>query len=135
MMTDEDIKRGMPFFEREDEREAWRREQGYSVMQSPEPCNRIPLPSELPPLATVGELRAQQPPEFLKNDGWFDIDVSKFYMDFTEAWQPPEYTLSYKGVMFAPLQGICGISGQAPDVQKRYQPDQKNQQQHEHRTC
>lgn len=79
---------------------------------SPEPCNRIPLP-ELPPLATVKELKAQQPPEFLKADGWFDIDVSKFYMDFTEAWQPPEYTLSYKGVMFAPLQGVCGISGQS----------------------
>ena len=79
---------------------------------SPEPCNRIPLP-ELPPLATVEELKGQQPPEFLKADGWFDIDVSKFYMDFTEAWQPPEYTLSYKGVMFAPLQGVCGISGQS----------------------
>ena len=92
------------------EREAF--EAVFCEQASPEPCNRIPLP-ELPPLATVEELKAQESPEFLKADGWFDIDVSKFYMDFTEAWQPPEYTLSYKGVMFAPLQGVCGISGQS----------------------
>lgn len=66
-----------------------------------------------PELATFEELQTQQPPDFLVADRWHDVDVSKYYMDFTEAWQPPEYTLSYKGVKFAPLQGVCGISGQS----------------------
>ena len=47
MMTDEDIRRGMPFFETEEEREAWRRDQGYSVSSSPETYDRIPLPEEV----------------------------------------------------------------------------------------
>lgn len=79
---------------------------------SPEPCNRIPLP-ELPPLATVEELKAQQPPEFLKADGWFDVDVSGDYLDFEEPYESPKYTLSYNGIAFAPLGGIHALTGQS----------------------
>lgn len=113
MMTDDDIKRGMPFFETEDEREAWRREHGYSVPPSPEPGKRIPLPSELPPLKTLEEIQAQQPPDFLKSDEWFGTDISKDFLDFTEPYQKPHYTLSKDGIPFAPLGGIHAITGQS----------------------
>ena len=81
----------------------------FCVPPCPEPCNRIPLPT----LPTVEQLQAQQQPEFLKSLAWFNVDVSSYYMDFAEAWQPPTFTLSYKGIKFAPLQGVCGLSGQS----------------------
>ena len=118
MMTDEDIRRGMPFFETEEEREAWRRDQGYSVSSSPETYDRIPLPEEvidtpLPRLATFEELKAQQPPDFLKADEWFDVDVSNDYLDFTKPYEKPHKTLSMDGIAFAPLKGIHALTGQS----------------------
>ena len=98
MMTDEDIRRGMPFFETEEEREAWRRDQGYSVSSSPETYDRIPLPEEvidtpLPRLATFEELKAQQPPDFLKAD----VLPAFNYLNNVQDEQKAEATY-YKGV-------------------------------------
>ncbi len=80
---------------------------------SPEPCNRIPLPSELPPLATVEELKTQQPPDFLAVDKWFDVDISKDYLDFTKPYEKPHKTLSMACIPFAPIGGIHALTGQS----------------------
>lgn len=114
MMTDDDIKRGMPFFETEDEREAWRREHGYSVPPSPEPGKRIPLPSEIPPLKTLEELQAQQPPDFLKSDEWFGTVIpDDKWLDFTQEYVKPNFALSFRGRPFARLGDVQIVSGQA----------------------
>lgn len=54
-----------------------------------------------------------QIPEFLRNDGWYEVDVSDYVLDFTEQYKPPMYTLSWNGIKFAPLGGIHNITGQA----------------------
>lgn len=54
-----------------------------------------------------------QIPEFLRNDGWYEVDVSDYVLDFTEQYKPPRYTLSRNGIKFAPLGGIHNITGQA----------------------
>lgn len=54
-----------------------------------------------------------QIPEFLRNDGWYEVDVSNYVLDFTEQYKPPMYTLSWNGIKFAPLGGIHNITGQA----------------------
>ena len=54
-----------------------------------------------------------QIPEFLRNDGWYEVDVSDYVLDFTEQYKPPRYTLSWNGIKFAPLGGIHNITGQA----------------------
>ncbi len=54
-----------------------------------------------------------QIPEFLRNDGWYEVDVSDYMLDFTEQYKPPRYTLSWNGIKFAPLGGIHNITGQA----------------------
>jgi KaiC/GvpD/RAD55 family RecA-like ATPase len=54
-----------------------------------------------------------QIPEFLRNDGWYEVDVSNYVLDFTEQYKPPRYTLSWNGIKFAPLGGIHNITGQA----------------------
>ena len=98
----------MPFFETEDEREAWRHEQGYSISASPEPQqNIIPLPS-------IEEIESTQSAlDFLKDDEWFGIDICQDYLDFTEPYEPPKYTLSFDGIPFAPLGGIHALTGQS----------------------
>lgn len=99
---------------------------------APEPKdNKIPLPpiavempteadieierqrAGLPPLSTLKETQAQQPPDFLKADEWFGTDISKDFLDFTEPYQKPHYTLSKDGIPFAPLGGIHAITGQS----------------------
>lgn len=54
-----------------------------------------------------------QVPEFLKGDEWFDIDVEPFKLDFREQYKPPRFTLSWRGIPFAPLGGIHNITGQS----------------------
>jgi len=71
-----------------------------------------PLP-ELPELQTYEQLKAQQPPDFLKADEWFNIDVSKDYLDFTKPYEKPHKTLSMNGIAFAPLKGIHALTGQS----------------------
>ena len=81
--------------------------------QSEKSVNGIPLPSELPELQTYEQLKAQQPPDFLIGDEWFDVDVSKDYLDFTKPHEKPHKTLSMDGIPFAPLKGIHALTGQS----------------------
>lgn len=83
----------------------------------------IPLPDDgnsgiLLPLPTEKELSAKIKAEseakaFLPDDDWFDVDVTGDYLDFAEPYEPPQYTLSYNGIAFAPLGGIHALTGQA----------------------
>lgn len=52
-------------------------------------------------------------PDFLQGDDWFQMDVIRYLLDFTEPYKPPRYTLSWKGIPFAPLGGIHNITGQS----------------------
>ena len=111
-MTDYDIKVGMPFLENPEQEDQWRREHADLYQQ---PTIGIPLPTNddncdlrLPPLA------AQQPPDFLKGDGWFEAVISdNEWLDFTEAYTKPNFALSFRGRPFARLGDVQVISGQA----------------------
>ena len=50
---------------------------------------------------------------FLVGDNWFDVDVEPWRLDFQKQYEAPRYTLSWRGVPFAPLGGIHAITGQA----------------------
>jgi KaiC/GvpD/RAD55 family RecA-like ATPase len=50
---------------------------------------------------------------FLASDRWFDVDVEPWRLDFQKQYEAPKYTLSWRGVPFAPLGGIHAITGQA----------------------
>lgn len=50
---------------------------------------------------------------FLAGDQWFDVDVDPWRLDFQKQYEAPRYTLSWRGVPFAPLGGIHAITGQA----------------------
>ena len=65
----------------------------------------IPLP---------GDNDAAPPtPIFLQGDDWFAVDVKPYQLDFTKAYEAPQYTLSWNGIPFAPRGGIHAITGQA----------------------
>ena len=64
--------------------------------------NKIPLPGQPEPT-----------PDFLQGDDWFSNNVEPYLLDFREAYKPPRYTLSWKGIPFAPLGGIHNITGQS----------------------
>lgn len=51
--------------------------------------------------------------DFLSGDNWTYNDVTPYLLDFREQYKPPRYTLSWKGVPFAPLGGIHNITGQS----------------------
>ena len=65
----------------------------------------IPLPGESDKKPT--------PPDFLLSDDWFFEDVESYRLNFNEPYKPPRFTLSWKGVPFAPLGGIHNITGQS----------------------
>lgn len=67
--------------------------------------NRIPLPGEQTPPETV--------PEFMKGDNWFQEDISSLWLDFTEPYKPPRWTLSHNGVPFANLGELHVITGKS----------------------
>ena len=70
--------------------------------------------SNLPPLPTAEEVREQQEGfNFLVGDNWMYDDVAPYLLDFREPYKPPRYTLSWKGIPFAPLGGIHNITGQS----------------------
>ena len=50
---------------------------------------------------------------FLSGDQWFDLDVEPWRLDFQKQYSAPRYTLSWRGIPFAPLGGIHAITGQA----------------------
>ena len=39
-----------------------------------------------------------QAPDFLQGDDWFFNNVEPYLLDFREAYKPPRYTLSWKGI-------------------------------------
>lgn len=67
--------------------------------------NKIPLPGE--------EDAKPLPPDFLKDDQWFEEDVSGLWLDFTKPYKPPRWTLSHDGTPFAKLGDLHVISGKA----------------------
>ena len=74
--------------------------------------NMIPLPGEqdMKPMA-------RQPDEdfksFMLQDEWQRMNTQPYELDFAEPYKPPRFTLSWKGVPFAPLGGIHNITGQS----------------------
>ena len=70
--------------------------------------------NKLPPLPTTEEIaKAQDGLDFLISDDWIYGDIGPYMLDFEEAYKPPRFTLSWKGVRFAPLGGIHNITGQS----------------------
>ena len=65
--------------------------------------NKIPLPSD-------GDAKPPKP-DFLQGDDWFDIDVSADFLDFTEPYKPPRYTMKRFDVPFANVGELHIISG------------------------
>lgn len=57
----------------------------------------VPLPSDAP--------------EFLKGDDWFGAEVDADFLDFTEPYTPPRYTLQRGDVKFANVGDLHIISG------------------------
>ena len=65
--------------------------------------NKIPLP---------GEHDAKPPkPDFLKDDKWFDIEIDDDFLDFTEPYKPPRYTMMRFDIPFANVGELHIISG------------------------
>lgn len=60
----------------------------------------IPLPGE-----------PEKAPDFLKDDKWFDVDISGDLLDFEEPYRPPRYTLERNGVKFADVGDLHIITG------------------------
>ena len=72
------------------------------------------LNPNLPPLPTAEELDANTVnTDFLKGDKWFDEDVTADFLDFTEQYSPPRYTLERYGVPFANIGELHVVSGKA----------------------
>ena len=62
--------------------------------------NKIPLPGQPEPK-----------PNFLKDDEWFDVDISADLLDFAEPYRPPRYTMEREGVPCADVGELHIISG------------------------
>ena len=62
--------------------------------------NIIPVPED-----------PQAPPDFLKGDGWFGIDIDDDFLDFSEPYKAPRYTMRRLGVPFANVGELHVISG------------------------
>ena len=75
--------------------------------------NKIPLPNE----QDVKRKPGRQPDEdfntFMLQDEWQRLDTTPYELDFAKPYKPPRFTLSWKGVPFAPLKGIHNITGQS----------------------
>ena len=65
--------------------------------------NGIPLPD-------AGDAKPNAP-NFLKDDEWFDVDISADLLDFAEPYRPPRYTMEREGVPFADVGELHIISG------------------------
>ena len=60
----------------------------------------------------LAERESVQVDEFLIDDQWFDADLEGNWLNPKDEYKRPKFTLSYKGVPFAPLGGIHGLTGQ-----------------------
>lgn len=72
--------------------------------------NNIPFPIDMP---NNGRVPTDEDLNFMPQDEWLWMDVDRYLLDFTEPYKPPKYTLSWKGVPFAPLGGVHNITGQS----------------------
>ena len=70
-----------------------------------ETTNGIPLPGQ--------EDAKPQAPDFLKDDNWFDENIESLWLDFSEPYQPPKWTLSHNGTPFANLGELHVITGKS----------------------
>ena len=52
-------------------------------------------------------------PDFLMNRDWYHRDVSSLFLDFSEPYRPPRWTLSHNGVSFANLGELHVITGKS----------------------
>lgn len=55
----------------------------------------------------------QEEPVFLKSRKWFGADVDDDFLNFSDPYKPPRYTLERKGVPFANIGELHVISGKA----------------------
>ena len=69
----------------------------YEVPIAEQEHKVVPLPSDAP--------------EFLKGDDWFSAEVDADFLDFTEPYTPPRYTLQRGEVKFANVGDLHIISG------------------------
>lgn len=67
---------------------------------------QLPSWDDIPSLKETGDGS-----DFLKGDDWFGMDVTKDFLDFTEPYKPPRWTLMRKGVKFADMGELHVISG------------------------
>lgn len=83
-------------------------DQNKGTMSEESNNNKIPLPSD-------GDSKPKDPDkDFLKERGWFGVDVSGLLLDFAEPYHPPRWTLSHNGTPFAnrgELHIVTGKSG------------------------
>lgn len=77
-------------------------------MDYKKPTN-IPIPTN----ATNGREPDEDYQSFMVSDEWQWMDVGNCLLDFQEEYKEPHFTLSWKGVKFAPLGGIHNITGQS----------------------
>lgn len=71
------------------------------------------MPVNLPPLRDTEEIEAEKETDFLPEDEWSNVDITNDWLDFTTPYERPKYTLSFRGIPFAPLGGIHALTGQA----------------------
>ena len=50
-------------------------------------------------------------PEFLKDDKWFDVNIDNDFLDFSEPYRPPRWTMKRNNVPFANVGELHIISG------------------------
>lgn len=61
----------------------------------------------------VPPLNREPIPDFLRQDNWFQQDVTPYRLDFSAPYVPKQYTLSHKGIGFAPLRNLQVVTGVA----------------------
>ena len=74
--------------------------------------NGIPLPTDADMKQIDGRLLDDDFRTFMLQDEWQQMDTKPYELNFSEAYKPPRFTLSWNGVPFAPLGGIHNITGQ-----------------------
>lgn len=75
--------------------------------------NGIPLPTDEDMKLIAGRQLDEDFRTFMLQDEWQRMDTKPYELNFSEAYKPPRFTLSWNGVPFAPLGGIHNITGQA----------------------
>lgn len=75
--------------------------------------NEIDDTIQLPDWNSTPPFSSQDAPDLLKDDKWFDEDLTNFWLDFTEPYEQPKWTLSHNGVPFANLGELHVITGKS----------------------